>query len=320
MTTRRGPRPSGPSVHHAGDNPGGPGSAAGAARPEDGAAPGSLFRRGAEVFVQNKPAVVGIATVVGLVLFCFVGPLVYHTDQVHSDLGTASLRPGGGHLLGTDELGYDQLGRIMLAGQTSIEVGLAAAVLATALGSLWGAVAGYFGGVADAVMMRIVDGMLAIPALFLLLFLASAFRPGKAVLIIVVASVSWLGTARLVRGETLSLRVRDYVQAVRAMGGSDTRSVLRHILPNAMGTIVVSATFQVADAILTVASLAYLGLSIPPPATDWGGMLSKGIQYISVGHWWLILPPGVAIVVIVVAFNFIGDSLRDAFEVRLQRR
>ncbi len=279
-----------------------------------------LLRRGGEVFAQNKLALTGLVIVLGLVLFCFLGPLLYSTDQVHTDLGAANLAPGGGHPLGTDQVGYDQLGRLMLAGQTSIEVGLAAAVLATILGSLWGAVAGYFGGVVDAVMMRIVDGMLAIPALFLLLFLASVFRPGKVVLIIVVAAVSWLGTARLVRGETLSLRVREYVQAVRVMGGTGTRSVLRHILPNAMGTIVVSATFQVADAILTIASLAYLGLSIPPPATDWGGMLSHGIEYTAVGYWWLIFPPGIAIVLTVVAFNFIGDSLRDAFEVRLQRR
>lgn len=320
MIRRRNPRPpAGLFAPGTPDAPGAP-SLPGAGQLEDGPAQPGLLRRGAEVFAQNKLALAGMVTVIGLVLFCFLGPLVYHTDQVHTELGAATLPPGGGHPLGTNEVGYDQLGRIMLAGQTSIGVGLAAAVLATILGSLWGAVAGYFGGAVDAVMMRIVDGMLAIPGLFLLLFLSSIFRPSKTVLIIVVASISWLGTARLVRGETLSLRVRDYVQAVRVMGGTGARSVLRHILPNTMGTIVVSATFQVADAILTVAALAYLGLSIPPPATDWGGMLSNGIQYTAVGYWWLIFPPGIAIVLTVVAFNFIGDSLRDAFEVRLQRR
>ena len=122
------------------------------------------------------------------------------------------------------------------------------------------------------------------------------------------------------RGESLSLRVREYVQAVKVMGGGGTRAVLRHIAPNAVGTIMVNATFQVADAILTVAALGYLGLSIPPPATDWGGMLSTGLQYAAVGYWWLIYPPGLAIVLVVVAFNFISDAMRDAFEVRLQRR
>jgi peptide/nickel transport system permease protein len=281
----------------------------------------SMFRRGLDVFLENRAAVVGVVIIVGFVLFCFVGPLLYHTDQIHTNLSQEELSPGtGGHLLGTDQNGYDQLGRLMVGGQSSIEVGIAAALLATIVGTLWGAIAGYVGGVLDAVMMRFVDAVLSIPGLFLLLFLASVITPTVPMLIVVVAGVSWLTTSRLVRGEALTLRVREYVQAVRVMGGGGTRAVLRHIAPNAVGTIAVNATFQVADAILLIAVMSFLGLGVPPPAADWGGMLSRGIDFISQGDWWLIYPPGVAIILIVVAFNFIGDALRDAFEVRLQRR
>jgi peptide/nickel transport system permease protein len=139
-------------------------------------------------------------------------------------------------------------------------------------------------------------------------------------LILVIALISWLGPARLVRGQALTLRTRDYVRSVRLMGGGSMRAVLRHIAPNTIGTVVVNATFQVADAILTVAALSFLGLGIPPPAANWGDMLSNGINYVYDGYWWLIYPPGLAIVLVVVAFNLIGDALRDSFEVRLQKR
>lgn len=199
-------------------------------------------------------------------------------------------------------------------------MGVAAALLATVFGTLWGAIAGYAGGFIDSAMMRIVDALLAVPALFLVLFLASIARPTVGLLILVIALISWLGPARLVRGQALTLRTRDYVTSVRLMGGGPLRTILRHIAPNAIGTVVVNATFQVADAILIVATLSFLGLGIPPPAANWGDMLSNGIYYTYNGYWWLIYPPGVAIVVVVVAFNLIGDALRDSFEVRLQGR
>ncbi len=271
-------------------------------------------------FVENKLAVVGIGIVVLFVLFCYVGPLVYHTDQTHIDLSQATLGPSGGHPLGTNEVGYDQLGRLMVGGQSSLEVGIAAALLATIFGTLWGAIAGYAGGFIDAAMMRIVDALLAVPALFLLLFLATIARPTVGLLILVIALISWLGPARLIRGQALTLRTRDYVTSVRLMGGGPLRAILRHIAPNAIGTVVVNATFQVADAILIVAALSFLGLGIPPPAANWGDMLSKGIDYTYAGYWWLIYPPGLAIVLVVVAFNLVGDALRDSFEVRLQSR
>jgi peptide/nickel transport system permease protein len=282
--------------------------------------PRSMFRLGAAVFRQNRLAVAGLVFVLLIIVFCFAGPLVYHTNQVDVELLNANLPPGPGHPLGTDEIGYDELGRLMVGGQASLEIGFAAAVIATCVGTVWGAISGFFGGIVDAVMMRVVDALLAIPILFLLLYLVTIVRPSVTVMIVVLGLTAWLVPARLVRGESLTLRVREYVQAVRMMGGSSRRSVFRHILPNVAGTVIVNATFQVADAILLIAYLGYLGLGIAPPATDWGGMLSKGTNFIFPNYWWLIYPPGIVIVLVVVAVNFVGDGFRDAVEVRLRRR
>ncbi|WP_308492607.1 ABC transporter permease [Microbacterium terrisoli] len=282
--------------------------------------PKSLFRLGFEVFIQNRLAIVGLIVVALAILFCFVGPFLYRTDQVTVVLTNANLPPGPGHPLGTDGSGYDVLGRLMVGGQTSLIVGLAAAAIATIVGTVWGAIAGFFGGWVDGVMMRVVDAILAIPILFLLLFLVTIVRPSLPVMIFVIGLTAWLVPARLVRGESLTLRVREYVQAVRVMGGSSWRSVSRHIMPNVVGTVIVNATFQVADAILLVAYLGYLGLGISPPATDWGAMLSNGTQYVFLNYWWLIYPAGFAIILVVVAVNLVGDGLRDSVEVRLQRR
>ena len=214
----------------------------------------------------------------------------------------------------------------MAGGQISIEIGLAVAVLATFLGVVWGAISGYFGKAVDAVMMRIVDIFLAVPVVFLFIFISTVLPTNttpleyRLLLIAVLAGLSWLAPARLVRGETLTLRTREYVSAVRVMGGNSRRVVFRHIIPNAVGTIIVNATFQVADAILVLAVLQYLGFALPPPTPTWGGMLSQGSSFLSDGYWWEVYPALVMIILIVVAFNFIGDALRDSFEVRLQER
>ncbi len=281
---------------------------------------GSMGRLILRVFLENKLAVAGVAIVLLMLLFCFVGPLIYHTNQVTVNLLLITQPPSSQHLLGTDSRGFDVLGRLMYAGQTSLEVGLAAAAIATIVGVVCGAVAGFFGGVTDAVLMRFVDTLLSIPALLLLIVLSVLLSPSKLELIFILAFLAWLTPARLVRGETLTLRTREYVQAVRVMGGNNRRMVLRHIIPNAIGTIVVNATFQVADAILALAALSYLGLGIQYPQADWGSMLADGSAYVTTGYWWLIVPAGLCIVLVVVAFNFIGDALRDSLEVRLQQR
>jgi peptide/nickel transport system permease protein len=272
-----------------------------------------------DTFLANRAAVAGLVLIVALTLFCFVGPLLYHTNQVNTRLGLEHLPPGPGRPLGTDEVGYDQLGRLMVGGQTSLEVAFGAAAVAVVFGAAWGATAGYFGGIVDGLMMRIVDAMLAIPALFLLLILATIFRPNVGMLILVVGLVAWLVPARLVRGETLSLRTREYVLAARTMGVRSPTIIRRHIITNCIGTILVNATFQVADAVLLVAALSYLGLGIPPPAANWGSMLSNGLDFSYSGYWWMIYPPGLAIVATVVAFNLVGDGLRDAFGLARRR-
>jgi peptide/nickel transport system permease protein len=268
-------------------------------------------------FTRNRLAVVGAVALVVLILFAVIGPWVYPTEQVATDLGAANLPPGvDGHPLGTDALGYDNLGRLMVAGRVSLLVGVAAGVLATVVGTLWGAVAGYVGGAVDAVMMRVVDAGIAIPAIFLLLVLSTIVRPTVGMMIVVLGMVSWLVPARLIRAEALSVRTRDYVVAARAMGASHGRTVISHVIPNTVGTVVVNATFQVADAILLVAYISFLGMGIQPPTTDWGAMLNNGINYIYQGAWWLILPPGLAIVIVVCALNFVGDGLRDVVDVK----
>jgi peptide/nickel transport system permease protein len=305
-----------------------PGGAVTAPEGGEAGSSGSIWRLIGRVFIENKLAVIGLVTLVVMFAFCFLGPFVYHSDQttvILRAIGKPGTCTGGVTInppcpLGTDQAGYDVLGRLMIAGQSSLEVGLAAAAVATLIGVIYGAVAGFFGGVLDAVMMRIVDTLLSIPGLLLLIVFAVLFSPSKDFLILIIGGLAWLYPARLVRGETLTLRTREYVQAVRVMGGSGRRIVMRHIIPNAIGTIVVNATFQVADAILALAALSFLQLGIRPPQTDWGQMLSNGTNYAYSGYWWLILPAGACIVIVVVAFNFIGDALRDSLEVRLQQR
>jgi peptide/nickel transport system permease protein len=288
---------------------------------------GSFWRQVVSVFLQNRLALLGLGFIVFMVLFCFVGPHIYVTNQLNGNEALLSNVPQNGppsaaHLLGSDNNSFDELGRLMFGGQADLEVALAAAMIATVVGVVWGAVAGFVGGALDAIMMRFVDALLSIPALLLLIVLAEIFKPSTIFLIVLIGLVAWLVPARLVRGEALSLRTREYVQAVRVAGGSGRRIVLRHIIPNAIGTIVVNASFQVADAILFLATLGYLGLGISPPGTDWGTMLSTALSNgaLQNNYWWEIWAPGLAIVFTVVAFNFIGDALRDALEVRLQRR
>jgi peptide/nickel transport system permease protein len=283
--------------------------------------PRGMLVRGWEVFAENKLALAGLSFIVFILLFCFVGPHIYVTNQTNTDLANYLCPPSPEHLLGCDDLGYDQLGRMMVGGQTSLEVGVAAAVVAVLIGTLYGAISGFAGGFVDSLMMRIVDAGLSLPSLMVIIILSVIFHPTPVVIIFIIAVFYWFGVARLVRGETLTLRNREYVQAVRVIGGRPMRSVVKHIVPNSIGTIIVQATFAVADAILTLSVLGFLTLGVAPPATDWGSMLSGGLNYIQGGnYWWLIYPPGIAIILTCIAINFIGDALRDAFETRLQRR
>jgi peptide/nickel transport system permease protein len=290
--------------------------------PEGGdiASSGSPWRIVGRTFAQNKLAIVGVGIVVLVILFSFVGPIFWSTNQLDPNLLAVNLSPRAGHPLGTDSSGFDILGRLMKGGQSSIEVGLAVGVISTGVGLIYGALSGYFGKWLDSVLMRFVDIGLAIPVVFLFIFMAQIFKPTLLLLIVLLAIVSWQIPARLVRGETLSLRTREYVQAVKVMGGRSGWTIVRHIIPNTIGTIMVTVTFQIANAILILAVLQFLGFGLPPTTPTWGSMLSDGTSDLASGYWWQVYPALVAIVLTVVAFNFIGDALQDAFDVRLQEK
>ena len=298
-------------------------SAAGRPEPEGGPVgdqvSGWLILR---AFVSNWQARTGVAVVLALVLFCFLGPVFYHTSQgtIGLNLNLKDLAPGSAHPLGTDDTGYDVLGRLMVGGQSSLELGFAVAIATTLVGTIYGAIAGIAGGIVDGIMMRVVDTLLAIPWLVALLIMVNIFTPDLLTIILLLTLLSWLGVARLVRGEVISLRTRDFVLAARSMGSNTSRIMWRHMVPNAIGVIVVNATFSVADAIIALSTLSFLGLGIPPPHADWGQMLTSGLDDLYNGYWWLVYPSAILLIVTIIAFSLIGDAVRDSLDVRLQRR
>ena len=280
----------------------------------------SGWRLALREFTSNRLAVIGFGILIFFVLFCFVGPLIYHTDQLDTNLAIANQPPSAAHLLGTDTNGFDELGRIMKGGQAALEIGFFAAFVAIVIGTLFGAVSGLVGGLVDSSLMRVVDVFLSVPFLFVVLILAVKFGATVLSLSLVIGFFAWQVPARLVRGEVLTLRERDFVLAARTAGASSWRLISRHLIPNALGVVIVNVTFQVADAILAVSYVGFLGFGLHFPNVDWGDQLSDGSNYLQDGYWWLIFPVGACIVLTVMALNFIGDALRDAMDVRLRRR
>jgi ABC-type dipeptide/oligopeptide/nickel transport system permease subunit len=271
-------------------------------------------------FLDNRIAVAGLAVLGFFILFCFIGPLIYHTNQSDTNPLITDLAPSGAHVLGTDDNGFDELGRIMLGGQTALEIGFFASFIATVIGTIYGAVSGLVGGFVDGLLMRIVDVLLSVPFLIVVLVLATKYSATVVDESMIIGLFSWLVPARLVRGEVLTLRVRDFVSAVTVMGGTRRRLVFRHLIPNALSVVIVNITFQVADAILALAYLGFLGFGLQYPAASWGDMLGNAQTAVSNGYWWLVYPVGGCLVLVVMACNLIGDALRDAFDVRLRRR
>ncbi len=280
----------------------------------------SGWKLGVRSFAENRLAVVGLAILVFFVLFCYLGPHLYHSNQIQGNVLNTDLAPGAGHPLGTDDNGYDELGRLMVGGRAALEIGFFAAAIATVIGTLYGAISGLIGGLFDGVLMRIVDVLLSIPYLLIVLIVATRYSGSVLSLSIVLGLFSWLVPARLVRGEVLSLRVRDFVAAVRVMGSNRSRLVFRHLIPNALSVVIVNITFQVADAIIAIALLGFLGFGLSFPQVDWGDMLSAANTDLPNGYWWLVYPVGVSLILVVMACNLIGNALRDAVDVRLQRR
>jgi len=280
----------------------------------------SGWRLALREFTSNRLALIGFAMLLFFVLFSWVGPIFYHTDQTTTNLTLANVAPSGSHLLGTDTNGFDELGRMMKGGQAALEIGAFAALVAIVLGALIGSIAGLAGGLIDGFLMRITDVFLSVPLLFVVLIMAVRFGATVLSLSLLIGTFSWQVPARLVRGEVLTLRERDFVLAARTAGSSRTRLIWRHLLPNAFGVVIVNVTFQMVDAILLVSYVGFLGFGLHFPNVDWGDQLSGSIQYLEDGYWWQIFPVGACIVLTVMALNFIGDALRDAMDVRLRRR
>ena len=280
----------------------------------------SGWRLALREFVQNKLAVIGLAIIVFFVLFCFLGPHLYHGNIINTSLTDTNLPPGGAHPLGTTDEGFDELGLLMTGGQAALEIGFFAAAIGIGIGTICGAIAGLAGGLLDSAIMRVVDIFLSIPFLFIVLIVAVRYGASVLGLSLIIGGFTWLVPARLVRGEVLTVRVRDFVAAARAAGSGRARLIARHMFPNTLGTIIVNVTFQVADAILATAALGFLGFGLHYPHQDWGDMLSNGTTYMQDGYWWLIYPVGACIVLVVMACNLVGDALRDSLDVRLRRR
>jgi ABC-type dipeptide/oligopeptide/nickel transport system permease subunit len=280
----------------------------------------SGWRLALREFTRNKLAVIGVAVLLFFVVFCFLGPVFYHGNITSSNLTSVLEPPGAGHPMGTDNQGFDVRGELMKGGRASLEIGFLAAAIAIVVGALVGAIAGLAGGIIDSILMRVVDVFLSIPLLFVALIVAVRYGATVLSLSLIIGGYTWLVPARLVRGEVLTLRVRDFVSAARTAGSSQWRLVRRHLIPNSLGVIIVNITFNVADAILLVAVLGFLGFGLHFPNVDWGDMLSNGVTYLQNGNWWLIYPAGICIVVVVMACNLIGDALRDSLDVRLRRR
>jgi peptide/nickel transport system permease protein len=280
----------------------------------------SGWRLAVREFASNKLAVVALALLILIILFCFLGPVIDPTNQNSANVLISNMPPGHGYLLGTDENGFNEFGRIMLGGQSALEIGAFASIVAIVIGTLYGAISGLIGGFVDGLMMRFVDILLSIPFLLIVLVLATRYNGTVLDLSLVLGVFSWLAPARLVRGEVLTLRTRDFVVAAQTMGSGRTRLIFRHLIPNAMSVTIVNVTFLIADSIIYLALLGFLGFGLQFPNTSWGDMLGNAQNYVEQGQWWLVYPVGGFLVVVVLCCNLIGDALRDAVDVRLRRR
>lgn len=270
-------------------------------------------------WANHIPGLAGVFVLISLVIIAVAAPWIAPHSPTVMALDAALLPPGSpGHVLGSDELGRDLLSRLIYGSRLSLSVGLVVVGIAGTLGVALGAVSGYFGGVVDTVIMRLVDVLLAFPALVLALAVVASLGPGLLNLMIVLGVIGWGDYARLVRGMVLALRDEEYVRAARVMGAGHGRILWRHILPNCLGTVVVQATFGVAAAMLAAAGLSFLGLGAQPPTAEWGAMLDAARPYLRQRPV-MAIAPGLAIMVTVLAVNLAGDALRDVLDPRLTR-
>ena len=270
-------------------------------------------------FRKNRIAVIGGMVVVWVYLIALVTPLIApHDPAAQASLLTRLAAPSGEFPLGTDHLARDVFSRMMYGARISLSIGFVAVGISVTIGTLLGAVAGYLGGWVDTVVMRIVDMVISFPRLVLLIAIVALFDSQSIFMIMAVLGFTqWPGTARIVRGEVLSLREREFVEATRALGFSRRRIILRHVIPNTLAPVIVTATLGIGNVIVLEAGLSFLGLGLQPPTPSWGSMVADGRDHL-LNAWWIATFPGLAIVLTVVAFNLVGDGLRDALDPRLR--
>ena len=279
----------------------------------------------AKAILRSRTALFGWGLLSLLVLLAILGPTIGLPNPVKSELGARLIPPTwtftdlASHPLGTDQLGRDILSRIIHGSRVTLSVGLAAVVLGGFVGVMLGLVAGFFGGITDRILMRLADMQLSLPLMLLALLVVAALGPSLQNLIIVLALTGWVRYARIIRGQVLSLREREFVLSARAIGASPLRIMLHHILPNVLTPALVVATLELARVIVMEAALSFLGLGVQPPSPSWGRMLAEGRTLIS-SAWWITTFPGVAILLTVLSVNLVGDWLRDHFDPRTVKR
>lgn len=268
-------------------------------------------------FRRNRLGLAGAVIVLLLYLVALLAPLLTPYDPI--ELGDVPqmryLPPSADHPFGTDKFGRDIYTRVLYGSRISLSISFLAVSISILVGSIVGAAAGYFGGFIDSLLMRIVDSLMAIPRLFLLLTCVALFSGSLWLIVLLLGVTGWMGTARLVRGQVLSLRTKDFVRAAEALGAGDRRIVFRHLLPNTLTVIIVSATLRIGGIILAEAALSFLGLGVPPPTPSWGQMVFEGREAL-LAAWWVSAFPGLVIAVTVIGYNLLGDGLRDAFDPR----
>jgi len=264
---------------------------------------------------KNKLAIFGALIIILLIIIAFFAPFIATHDPTGINVKEALLPPSQTHFFGTDQLGRDIFSRMVFATRVALSIGLVAVGIAAIIGIILGSIAGYYGGIIDNLIMRCVDVMLCFPRFFLLLSVVALVGPNIFNVMIIIGLTGWMGIARLIRAEVLSLKTRDFISASRALGASNRYIIWKHLIPNGIGPVLVSFVFGVAGAILTEAGLSYLGLGVQPPDPSWGNILFEGRAVLGVG-WWVILFPGLAILVTVLSFNLLGEGLRDVLNPR----
>lgn len=267
---------------------------------------------------KNKMAMIGLFVILFMVVIALLTPWIapYSYEEQNLDLGASA--PSAAHWLGTDTLGRDQLTRIMYGSRISLMVGFIATAVALTIGVLWGAIAGFIGGRVDAVMMRIVDALYALPFTIFIILLTVIFGSSMLLLFLAIGAVEWLTMARIVRGQVLSIKRQEFVEAAISMGLSPWRIITRHLIPNVLGPVIVYTTLTIPSVILLESFLSFLGLGIQPPASSWGALISGGVETME-EYPWLLIFPGLVLTITLFSLNFLGDGLRDALDPRASK-